>query len=98
MQFINYVCDNYKIFLIYYLAAVNIITFIIYGIDKWKAIHERWRIRESTLIGLACVGGSVGGLLGMQAFHHKTKKIRFKVGVPVILILQVVLLVVIWKK
>ena len=72
-----------------YLAAINVVTFLVYGLDKWKAKQGAWRIKESTLLLLAAVGGSVGALLGMQAFRHKTKHLQFTVGVPLILLVQI---------
>ena len=71
-----------------YLVAINIVTFIIYGIDKYKAKNNRWRIPEATLILLAVIGGSIGALLGMNVFHHKTRKPKFYIGVPAILIIE----------
>ena len=79
--------------IILYLIAINVITFLIYGLDKWKAKRDAWRIKESTLLLLAVVGGSVGALLGMQVFRHKTKHVQFTVGVPVILLAQIALVV-----
>lgn len=76
-----------------YLAVITVVTFLVYGIDKWKAQHKRWRIPESVLLGLAALGGSVGALLGMQVWHHKTQHKRFKYGVPAILAAQVVAVV-----
>ena len=73
------------------LLAVNIVTFCVYGIDKWKARHHRWRISEATLLLLAVIGGSAGTLLGMSVFHHKTQHLKFKYGVPAILLLQTAL-------
>ena len=75
------------------ICVINLITFILYGADKWKAVHKRWRISEAVLIGMAIAGGSAGGLLGMYVFHHKTRKPAFRFGVPVILILQILLLI-----
>jgi uncharacterized membrane protein YsdA (DUF1294 family) len=72
-----------------YLIGINVLTFIIYGIDKWKAQRNRWRIPEETLIWLAVVGGSIGALLGMHLFRHKTKHRKFLIGIPVILLVQV---------
>ncbi len=72
-----------------YLVLINLITFAVYGIDKRKAQKNAWRIKESTLLLLAAIGGSVGALLGMQVFRHKTKHLQFTVGVPLILLLQV---------
>lgn len=77
--------------LIYYLAALNIITFFIYGIDKHKAKKNKWRISEAFLLALALLGGSVGAWLGMKVWHHKTMHKKFQLGVPLIFILQVCL-------
>lgn len=65
--------DLIRNYLVYYLIAVNLIDFVIYGIDKRKAKKHKWRITEKTLLGFGLIGGAVGGLLGMQVFHHKTK-------------------------
>lgn len=72
-----------------YLAAVNGIAFLLCGIDKWKARRERWRIPEKTLFLSAILGGSVGFLLGMQLFRHKTKHKSFTIGIPLILAMQI---------
>ena len=77
--------------LIYYLLGINLLTFLVYGIDKRKAKKGRWRIPEATLLLLAAIGGSIGALLGMQAFRHKTKHKKFLIGVPLILLAQIVL-------
>ena len=74
--------------LIYYLLGINLLTFFIYGIDKWKAKRDKWRVPEATLLMLAALGGSVGALLGMSVFHHKTKHKKFLIGVPLILLAQ----------
>lgn len=76
----------------WYIAASNIIAFLAYGIDKQRARRHQWRIPEEALLGLAVIGGSVGALLGMRFFHHKTKKAKFVIGVPLILIVQIVIL------
>ena len=73
------------------LLLVNIAAFAAYGIDKRKARKGRWRIPESTLLLLAFFGGSVGALLGMRVFHHKTKHWKFKILVPLFLVLQLAL-------
>jgi uncharacterized membrane protein YsdA (DUF1294 family) len=75
--------------LIYYLLAVNVLTFIVYGVDKWKARRGRWRVPEATLMGLAALGGSVGAWLAMQLFRHKTQKKKFRYGVHALFVLQV---------
>ena len=72
-----------------YLIIINVVTFFVYGIDKRKARLNRWRIPESTLLLLAALGGSVGALLGMKVFRHKTKHKKFTIGVPLILVIQV---------
>lgn len=79
---------QYKWWLLY-LAILNIITFVMYGLDKFKAVHHKWRIRESILLSLAFVGGSIGALLGMDLFHHKVNKPIFYLGVPAMLFFQV---------
>ena len=79
-------------YFLYYLIAINLIAFFAFGIDKRKAEKGAWRTKESTLLGLAAIGGSVGALLGMNAFRHKTKHTRFVAGMPLILIIQLVIL------
>ena len=76
-----------------YFLLINIVTFIAYGIDKYKAKKSRWRIPESTLLILAAVGGSIGALLGIKVFHHKTLHNKFRYGVPLILAAQIALAV-----
>ena len=73
-----------------YLLIINVVTFALYGIDKWKAIHNRWRIREATLLITALIGGSLGAFIAMQMFRHKTKKWYFKYTVPAMLVVHVV--------
>ena len=77
--------------LLLYLAVVNIVAFLVYGWDKWLARNNRWRVPEKTLIGLAVAGGSVGALLGMCFWRHKTKHALFMYGLPLILLLQLAL-------
>ena len=84
-----------KYFLIYLI--INIIAFMAMYIDKRKAKYGKWRIPEQTLLILAIIGGSIGAIAGMYIFRHKTKKLRFSVGFPVILILQIVLIFSIWR-
>ena len=75
-----------------YLAVINVVTFLMYGVDKWKAKKSRWRIREAALLGLAVLGGSVGAWLGMKAWHHKTLHKKFKYGVPLMIVVQLALI------
>lgn len=83
-------CTTQNILLMY-LAVINVITFFVYGIDKLKAKKNWQRISEATLLWLAAVGGSLGAMLGMKVWHHKTLHKKFKYGVPAILILQLAL-------
>ncbi len=78
--------------LLYYLIVINIVTFLVYGIDKWKAKQGSWRISEATLLILAVIGGSIGALFGMKIWHHKTMHKKFKYGLPLILIIQIILI------
>ena len=77
----------------YYLIIINILTFLVYGIDKWKARNGKWRISEATLLLLAVIGGSIGAWAGMSVWHHKTLHKKFRYGVPLILIIQVALII-----
>ena len=79
--------------LLYYLIVINVVTFLVYGIDKVKAKRGYWRISEVTLLMLAVIGGSIGALLGMKVWHHKTMHKKFKYGLPLILLAQIALLV-----
>lgn len=84
--------------IIYTLLAVNIATFLIYGWDKLCARKDWWRIPERVLLGLALLGGSLGAMLGMKAFRHKTKHRKFTVLVPLFLVLQIALAVwLLWR-
>lgn len=78
--------------LVCYLLAINAVTFIVYGIDKYKAKKAKWRISEATLLLLAVLGGSVGAWVGMRIWHHKTMHKKFKYGIPAILLIQIALM------
>ncbi len=78
-------------FILIYLLIINITTFFTYGVDKWKAKKSKWRIPEATLLWLAVAGGSVGALLGIKVWHHKTLHKKFIYGVPAIFIAQLAL-------
>ena len=73
------------------LVVLNLLSFLLYGLDKWKAKRNAWRIRESTLLLAAAMGGSLGALLGMELFRHKTKHWKFKILVPLFLVLHIAL-------
>jgi uncharacterized membrane protein YsdA (DUF1294 family) len=76
----------------YYLIVVNIVTFLVFGIDKWNAKQGSWRISEATLLILAVIGGSIGALLGMKVWRHKLQHKKFKYGLPLILLAQIALI------
>ena len=80
-------------FIIIYLIIINIVGFAIMGIDKRKAIKRAFRIPEATLIIVALIGGSIGSILGMNVFRHKTRHWYFVFGMPAILVLQIVLVI-----
>ena len=82
--------------LLYYLLAINLLTFVLYGIDKVKAKHKRWRIPEAVLLWLAVLGGSPAALVAMHLFHHKTLHKKFRYGVPSILLVQLAAAVYYW--
>lgn len=83
--------------IVIYLIVINMLTFCVYGIDKRKAIRKQWRVPERTLLFLAVIGGSIGALAGMQVFRHKTRHLKFKLGVPGILVAQVIILYCVMK-
>ena len=76
-------------YILIYLCAINVITFLMYGVDKRKAKKNKFRISERTLIMGAVLGGCIGAFLGMRVFHHKTQKAKFYIGIPAIFLLQV---------
>lgn len=78
-------------FAYFYLILINLITFTVFGIDKYKAKRGKWRIPESNLLILSLLGGSLGGLIGMYVFRHKTHKLKFTIGMPVILLLNILI-------
>ena len=84
-------------YFIIYLIAINLIAFLAMYIDKRKAKYGKWRIPEQTLFILALIGGSIGAIAGMYTFRHKTKKLLFSVGFPVILVLQIIFIVSVWN-
>lgn len=80
-----------------YALLINLITYFTYAADKTKARQHKWRIPERTLILLAILGGSPAALLAIYHYHHKTRHIKFKLGVPLILITQIVLIIYLLK-
>ena len=84
--------------IIVYLAAINLITFLVMWLDKRKAKKGRWRIPENTLLLFVLLGGGIGGIVGMYVFHHKTQKAKFVIGFPVILVCELLIAILIfWK-
>ena len=81
--------------LLYYLLIINAAGFLLMLVDKWKARKNRWRVRESTLLLIAALGGSVGSLAGMYLFRHKTLHLKFTLGIPLILAGQCIAVVLI---
>ena len=88
MQFFELLRDNPLWLLWIWLAIINLTALFSMGIDKYKAVHKKWRIPEKTLFLTAVLGGSLGGIVGMYVFRHKTLHKKFSVGFPVVLILQ----------
>lgn len=82
--------------LLFYLVTINALGFLIMLADKEKAKKRLWRIPEATLLTVAALGGSIGCLAGMKVFHHKTRKPKFYIGIPVILALQLILGVIVF--
>ena len=76
-----------------YLIIINILSFILYGIDKLKAIKKKERISEKTLILIGILGGSIGSIIGMNIFRHKTKKLKFIISLPLILIIHIIVVI-----
>lgn len=83
--------------LLLYLCIINALSFLLMLIDKQKARKNRWRIRERTLLGICAIGGSLGGLLGMQLVRHKTLHKRFALGIPLMLIAHVAIISFLWR-
>lgn len=83
-------------YVLIYLLIINLTGFTIMGIDKSKARKQKWRIRESTLFIVAALGGSIGSIIGMYTFRHKTKHTSFVVGMPLILIVQIAIIAVLY--
>ena len=91
-----FVVGNPWALLLLYLLIINLVTFLVFGLDKWKAKRKEKkdsvrRVPEKTLFLLSALGGSVGALLGMKVFHHKTLHKSFRFGIPAILALQIVI-------
>lgn len=82
--------DILRIVFVVYLIIINLVAFVLMGIDKRKAVKKKWRIPEKTLFLSAILLGSIGANIGMKVFRHKTKHMSFVIGIPVILVIQIV--------
>ncbi|HIT90294.1 MAG TPA: DUF1294 domain-containing protein [Candidatus Merdenecus merdavium] len=82
--------------ILYYLIFINTIGFLSMGYDKYKAKKQLWRTKEKTLFFIAIIGGSVGSILGMQVFRHKTKHLSFTLGFPIIFLIQFAAIFLYW--
>ena len=78
--------------LVGYILIINMLTFIVFVVDKKRAVKNRWRISEKTLMTMTVIGGSFGALLSMSMFRHKTRKPLFKYGVPLVMIVELVIM------
>lgn len=75
-----------------YIVVINLVSFMMFGIDKYKARRGQWRISEATLLAVAAIGGSIGAWMGMKVWHHKTLHSKFRYGVPIILLAHIALM------
>lgn len=78
--------------LICYIVVINLVSFMMFGIDKYKARRGQWRISEATLLVVAAIGGSIGAWMGMKVWHHKTLHSKFRYGVPIMLLVHIALM------
>lgn len=89
--------NNKEIFFLVYLISINLISFILFGIDKNKAEKKEWRISEASLLGISFFGGSIGSLIGMVVFKHKLSKKKFYIGIPCFLIFNKIIELIIFN-
>ncbi len=75
-----------------YIVVINLVSFMMFGIDKYKARRGQWRISEATLLAVAAIGGSIGARMGMKVWHHKTLHSKFRYGVPIMLLAHIALM------
>lgn len=80
---------DYKIIVLFYILFINLINLILFREDKKRARNRAWRIPESTLLIISLMGGSIGGLIGMNLFKHKTKKLKFTLLMPLSLLINI---------
>lgn len=89
--------NNNEVYLLIYLAIINFLSFIMFGIDKGKAKRKEWRIPESSLFGVSILGGAIGSLIGMVVFKHKLSKKPFYIGIPLIIIITKIIELIIFN-
>ena len=75
-----------------YIVVINLVSFMMFGIDKYKARRGQWRISEATLLAMAAIGGSIGAWMGMKVWYHKTLHSKFRYGVPIMLLVHIALM------
>lgn len=86
----NFVLPVQTVILAYYLFFINVLAFILYGVDKGRAVRNEYRVREGVLLWMARLGGGIGSWLGIKAFRHKTKHTKFRIVVPLWILIWVV--------
>lgn len=82
-------------YLFVYVLSINLISFLAFGFDKHRANRNKWRLKNRLLLGLSFIGGAIGGLIGMNVFRHKTKKAYYKMGLPLMILMHILLLILI---
>lgn len=87
-----------RYFIFYYILVINLVTLIVFGIDKYKAKNNLWRVSEFVLFALAIAGGSLGALGGMYAFKHKTQHLKFTIGIPLIMLAQIAITILLVRR
>ena len=87
-----------RLFLLAYVVLMSLLAFAAFGLDKYKAKTNRWRTRERTLFLFALLGGGIGAFLGMKVFHHKTLHKQFAIGIPAIMVVQLLIIGYLWVK
>ena len=81
-----------------YIVSINALALVLMLMDKYKAKKNLWRIPEATLLGIAAIGGSLGAIVGMRLFHHKTKHLKFAIGLPILLVIHILLGIIVYTK
>lgn len=79
--------------MIWYLVGINLITFVIYGVDKYNAVHKKYRVSEKSIFTFSVIGGNIGAIMGMRFFHHKTRKASFWIINILSLIMWLIILI-----